>query len=162
RAAADSQIELRIDARPKFDRQPVETRRYDGLGEAAAPYLARALRDPARSNLALNTLESLGSAGATAMGEALRTDDSTLRFRICERLAAMSGAGETALPALGDLLDDPDPLVRLCALRTIDRIGAIRAYPTIASRIRSLAGDPIGVVRVEAQRIAQLRGLWHE
>lgn len=99
------------------------------VAHAAAPALARLLRDPdgdvqvaAAEAILKIAPEASNPEALGALAQALRHPDLLVRSRAAEALGGLGSRATEALPALGDRAQDPEPEVRLAAAEAARKI----------------------------------------
>jgi HEAT repeat protein len=136
-----------------------------GLGEAAVPYLVRALSDAAEwrarahAALALGQMTPPSGDAVRSLTAALEDQHPTVRQIACWSLGKVGKAAASAVKNVTALLRSSDIVLRRTAAWTLGNIGpaALSAEPAI----EALLGDPEPTVREEADEALQkLRGTY--
>jgi hypothetical protein len=124
---------------PDADERFFAIKALGGIGPAAAPALAAALKDDdARvRRRAAEALVSMGPAAAPTLVAALKDGDAGVRWWAAEALQRIGPGAEAAVPALAAALEDGDALVRRWAADTLGRIGpgAEAAVPALVAAL---------------------------
>jgi HEAT repeat protein len=136
------------------------------IGEPALPALADGLRSKHEDvrKAALAALAKSSGSGAEeavpALIEALKSEDPAIRESAILILGKLGPAAKGAVPALGNLLDDPDSNLRNKAAEALGKIGKA-AVPVLAKalksnndQVRGLAAHGLGDAGESARGVA--------
>ena len=131
----------------------VLTSLLEATGDEALQFLVAALPDSRwwvfeQAALALANLRSAGIPAVPALLDALGTPDR--RLRALDSLAAIGPGADSAVPAIGGYLRDPDAITRSYAVRALGAIGS----PESREALREAVNQEIDPdVRVQFQNL---------
>lgn len=128
---------------------PADVEALRWKGAAAAPELARALRDKRVCLSAAQALVEMGGGAVPALAVALRDPEREVRYLAASALLKIGARAAEAVDALAAALKDKYPEIRVRAVMTLGKIGppAASAAPALKAAMKDSDGD----VRREAE-----------
>jgi HEAT repeat protein len=123
-----------------------------GDARAAAPSLARVLKDDGNTETRAEAARALGLTGAysaiPALTKALKDEEAIVRLTAAQSLVALGAEAEAVLPTLTKSLKSPRPAEQQAAARLLGNLGPEAAPAVLALQESLVDADPLVTYRI--------------